>query len=140
MNKDVLVSIKGLQYTMDDGDDQGVETITRGQYYDKNGSEYITYDESPDGEETVKSRVKLSDGIIDITRKGSYSSHMFFELGKKNYTDYRTPFGNFIIGIDTKEMAINRSEDAIEAFVEYDMELNYELVGKCRIDMLIQSV
>ena len=42
MTKDVLITISGVQ--MLDDDDEDVEMVTRGDYYQKNGKHYIMYD------------------------------------------------------------------------------------------------
>ncbi len=141
MTKDVLIAIKGLQYASDDDNkDQRVETLTRGSYYLKNGKHYVAYEESPDGEETVKSLLKFDDTFFEVSRKGTYSVHMLFEEGKKNYTDYRTPFGNFIIGLDTESVVIEETENKMNIRISYDMEMNYEHLAKCNIEVLIKSI
>ena len=43
MNKNVLVSVSGIQLTIDG--ENPVEIISRGQYYKKNGKSYIKYKE-----------------------------------------------------------------------------------------------
>jgi len=140
MTKDVLITIKGLQYAVEDSDDQRVETITRGTFYNRNNKNYVTYEESPDGEDTVKSMVKFDETFFELTRKGKFSMHMLFEEGKKNYTDYSTPFGNLVIGIDTDTITVDEKENEIDVVILYDMEMNYEHVAKCRIDVKIQAV
>ena len=142
MTKDVLVTVKGLQYSLDGegGDDQRIETITRGNYYLKNGKHYVTYEESPDGSVNIKTMLKFDESFFELTRKGQYSVHMLFEEGKKNYTDYRTPFGNFVVGIDTSLIDIKEKEKEILLHIDYDMDMNYEHLAKCNIDVCIQNV
>lgn len=145
MNKDVLVTIKGLQYDLSENDkkddeDTRIETLTRGTFYQKENHNYITYEESPDGTETIKTLLKFSDHDFELTRKGTYSVHMTFEEGKKNYTDYHTPFGDFVIGIDTDTISLSSSEDEINMTIAYEMEMNYEHLANCRIDMQVKSV
>lgn len=142
MTKDVLVTVKGLQYSLDGegGDDQRIETITRGNYYLKNGKHYVTYEESPDGSVNIKTMLKFDESFFELTRKGQYSVHMLFEEGKKNYTDYRTPFGNFVVGIDTSSIEIKEKEKEILLHIDYDMDMNYEHLAKCNIDVCIQNV
>lgn len=142
MTKAVLVTVKGLQYSLEgeEGDDQRIETITRGNYYLKNGKHYVTYEESPDGSANIKTMLKFDESFFELTRKGQYSVHMLFEEGKKNYTDYRTPFGNFVVGIDTSSIEITEKEKEIDLHIDYDMEMNYEHLAKCNIDVCIQNV
>ena len=53
MTKDVLITIRGV-HTLDH-EDNDVEMIIRGDYYQKNGKHYILYEEILEGaEERVK--------------------------------------------------------------------------------------
>ena len=47
MTRDVLVSVSGIQLAEDDSNE--VEMITAGDYFWKNGSHYIIYDEVQEG-------------------------------------------------------------------------------------------
>ena len=51
MEKDVLISIRGLQYLMDEesGEQEPVEVMTTGSYYKKNGHHFLIYDEATEG-------------------------------------------------------------------------------------------
>ena len=54
MTKEVLLTIKGLQFTTDAGEEENgspepMEVITAGNYYKKNGKHYIMYDEVMEG-------------------------------------------------------------------------------------------
>ncbi len=142
MKKDVLVSIKGLLYTPDEEnkDDQRIETLTRGTFYNKANKNFVTYEESLDGEEIIKSMLKFDEHSLELTKKGKYNVHMIFEEGKKNYTNYNTPFGDLLIGIDTEFIKYKEADDEINMIISYDMEMNYSHVARCEIDMKIQSV
>ena len=53
MTKDVLITIRGV-HTMDE-EDNDVEMIVRGDYYQKNGKHYVLYEELLEGfKEPVK--------------------------------------------------------------------------------------
>lgn len=141
MTKDILLTITGLQYTkQDDGEEQAIETITRGNYYKKSGKHYVSFEETPDGENTAKSLIKFDEDSFEMNRRGKYSVHMNFENGKKYITEYPTPFGNLIMGIDTKSFLIDEREDEIRVSIEYDLDMNYEFVAESRIDVVISSV
>ncbi|MBO4678435.1 MAG: DUF1934 domain-containing protein [Lachnospiraceae bacterium] len=142
MNKDVLISIKGLQYTVSEEKegDTRVETLTRGQYYKRAGKHYVTFEEALDGDKPVKSMVKFDETSFEITRKGPYNVRLGFEAGKKAYTDYRTPFGEFLMGIDTTSIEYGEKENEILMRIEYDMEFNSEQLGRCVIDVKVTEV
>ena len=140
MNKEVLVSIKGLQYTGAEEDDNRVETLTRGSFYKRAGKSYVTFEESFDEHQIVKSLVKFDTDSFEITRKGPYSVRLSFENGKKYYTDYRTPYGEFLLGIDTRRIEVTELDTELIVTIEYDMEFNSESLGRCTIDMKLTEV
>ena len=57
MTKDVLITIRGV-HTMDE-EDNDVEMIVRGDYYQKNGKHYVLYEELLEGfKEPVKNIIR----------------------------------------------------------------------------------
>ena len=139
MTKDVLLSIKGLQFA-NEQDTEPVEVITSGDYYKRNGKHYILYDEVMEGFEGVtKNIIKLKENGLDVTKKGVTNVHMMFEKNKKNITYYNTPFGSIMIGIDAKDIKIEEKEESILVNVSYGLEVNYEHMADCNIVMNIQS-
>ena len=143
MTKDILLKISGLQFSADNDDPnepEPVEIIAPGEYYYKNGKHYILYDEVMEGFDGVtKNVLKLQDGLLEITRRGSSNVHMIFEKDKKNLTCYTTPFGNLMMGIDARRILIEESEEEIYAQVEYALDINYEYLADCRIVLDIRS-
>ena len=139
MTKDVLLSIKGLQFA-NEQDTEPVEVITSGDYYKRNGKHYILYDEVMEGFDGVtKNIIKLKEDCLDVTKKGVTNVHMMFEKNKKNITYYNTPFGSIMIGIDAKDIKIEEKEESILVNVSYGLEVNYEHMADCNIVMNIQS-
>ena len=99
MTKDVLISLRGLQFDQSDSDVEKIETIMPGSYYEKNGSHYVLYDEIMEGfSEPVKNRIKFGEHALELTRSGAVNVHMIFEENRKNMTSYNTPYGNILIG------------------------------------------
>lgn len=142
MTKDVLVSIKGLQYSVEetDNEDQRIETLNRATYANRNGHDYLAFDECFEGNVSVKNLIKFDDTFLEVNKRGEYSVHMLFEEGKKNYTNYNTPFGALMVGIDTKKITVERSENEIDIYVSYGMEINYEFVADSEIEVHISSI
>lgn len=139
MTKDVLVSIQGLQFEAG-SDDNGLETITAAQYYKKNDHHYVIYEEAMEGfSDTTKNILKWDDNSLDLTKRGLVNVHMVFEKNKKNMTDYKTPFGNILIGIDTRQVQVEESEGKIVLRVNYALEINYEYLADCKITMDVRS-
>lgn len=138
MTKDVLITIRGV-YTLDH-EDNDVEMIVRGDYYQKNGKHYILYEEILEGaEERVKNVIKISPSSMDIIKKGVTNSRMLFEKNKKNLSCYSTPVGNLVIGIQANHFYVEEQENSIKVNVDYSLDINYEHMSDCRICVDVQS-
>lgn len=140
MTKEVLISLRGLQFDQSETDTDKIETITVGSYYEKNGSHYVLYDEVMEGfEESTKNKIKFGEHFLELSRSGLINVHMIFEENKKNMTSYNTPYGNILIGIDTKKIHIAREPERIVVDVEYALDINYEYLSDCKILLDIRS-
>ena len=138
MTKDVLITIRGV-HTLDH-EDNDVEMIVRGEYYQKNGKHYILYEEILEGaEERVKNVIKISPSSMDIIKKGVTNSRMLFEKNKKNLSCYSTPVGNLVIGIQANHFYVEEQENSIKVNVDYSLDINYEHMSDCRICVDVQS-
>ena len=135
MTKDIFLSLKGLQFGVNEQTEE-LETITPADYYLRNGSHYVVYDELLEGcEETIKNMIKFKDSSLEVIKRGSMNVHMIFEENRKNITTYATPYGNILIGIDTGTIRIDEQEDCISVEVDYTLEANYQYLADCQIRM-----
>ncbi len=140
MTKEILLSLKGLQIENPQEDGDEIETITPGEYYQRNGSHYVIYDEVTEGfSDITKNMIKFKDSMLEVSKKGLFNVHMIFEEKKKNMTSYTTPYGNILIGIDTRTVRIDEQEDRIHIDVDYSLEANYQHLADCRIEMNVCS-
>ena len=141
MTKDVLVSIKGMQFMgMEEEPDEPIEVMTNGNYYFRNGSHYVKYEEIYEGfSETTSNLLKIRPECIELRKKGAANVHMVFETNKKNITYYETPFGKIQMGIATTGITLR--EDAAQMFVriEYTLDMNDSYVADCTLDMKVLS-
>lgn len=139
MTKEVLLAIKGLHFDVDQ-DDSKMETINFAEYYNKNNHHYVIYDEITEGfSESTKNIIKFKDHSLDLTKRGLVNVHMVFEENRKNMTNYSTPYGNILIGIDAKKVTCTERDEHIMVDVEYALEVNYEHLADCRIQMNIKA-
>lgn len=140
MTKDVLISLRGLQFDQSEADAEKIETIMPGNYYEKNGNHYVLFDEVMEGiAEPVKNRIKFGEHALELTRSGAVNVHMIFEENRKNMTSYNTPYGNILIGIDTRKIHIAQEAERILVDVDYALDVNYEYLADCRIVLDIRS-
>lgn len=140
MTKEVLLTLRGLQFDQREEDAGQVEMVTVGDYYKRNGKHYVVYEEITEGfSQPTKNRLKFSDHMLELSRNGLINVHMVFQENKKNLTNYNTPFGQILIGIDTKKIQIDEREDDIVVEVDYSLDVNYEFLSDCHIKIVVCS-
>lgn len=140
MTKDVLIALRGLQFDQSEAEADKIETIMPGTYYERNGSHYVLYEELMEGfYEMTKNRIKFGEHFLELTRSGLINVHMLFEENKKNMTNYSTPYGNILIGINTKKVHIDSNPDRIVVDVDYALDINYEYLADCKILVDVRS-
>ena len=145
MTKDVLVSISGLHTDiitgMTDEENEAIEVVTPGSYYCRNAKHYVIYDEVMEGMPgTIKNKIKITGtDSLEIMKTGISNAHMIFEKNKKNLTYYQTPYGQMLIGVNTKNMEVNVTDENIGVSVDYELDVNHEPLADCRIKMEIYS-
>ena len=126
MTKDVIVSISGLHMDMVANafreEEDAIEVVTPASYYWRNGKHYILYDEVLEGMGgTIRNKIKITGtDSLEIMKTGASNTHMVFEKNKKNLTYYRTPYGQLLVGLNTRDMEINVTEEKIDVLVDYE--------------------
>ncbi len=140
MDKNVLIHVKGIQRTDERDDQEPIEIVVPGEYYYRNGSHYLKYEERFEdcGEPTIN-YIKLSPKGMEVRKKGSVNTHMVFEQGKKNMTFYTTPFGTMEMGIAATGLEFSQSEEEIDMKVDYALEMNKEHVADCCLAIQAQT-
>ena len=133
MNKDVMITIKGMHFqNTSDGDN--IEVIQQGQYYHRGNMHYLVYEEPLEGSDQVtKNMLKFNESSLSYTKKGPLSGSMLFDTTEKNLSNYVTPFGNIIMGIDTKKIDIKEEDGRLNLKVDYSLDVNYEYMADCHI-------
>lgn len=140
MTKNVLIAIKGMQFE-GETDPEEIEVIQRGQYYERNGSHYLLYDEPVEGtSDIIKNRIKFKENEVQVAKKGAVNTTLTFTKNEKNMTNYATPFGNLVIGIDTQRIALDMSEKRMDIKVDYALDINYEFLADCKISIEVSAL
>ena len=132
MDERVFVSIKGLHFAsgVQDSDSDGsedeevIETVNTGRYKRSGENEYIKYSDMIDGED------KPCSNLIKITPDGTV---------ERTTTYYETPYGGIYLGINSKNIVIERSDERIYAGIEYTLELNHEIISESSVEIEISS-
>ena len=142
MNKDVIISVKGIQTSPSDKDANQIELVTEGKYYKKGKNYYVTYKESKvTGMEGTTTTVKVcDDGLVTLTRFGKVNTQFIFKEGKKHTSYYDTVYGTFIIDILTKVVNVDIDDRGGNIRVDYNIEIDDNKTGETDFYMQIREV
>ena len=139
MEKNVLLTISGLHRDTE-SEHGNVETVVEAEYYKRNDSHYLLYEEMQEGfEQASKSRIKFKENLLELTRQGLVYTHMIFEQNKRHTIQYATPYGVLSLEIATGKIRLQEKEDCIRVEVEYVLEADGEPVSDSRIEITIQE-
>lgn len=137
MTKDILVSVTGIQFEIDE--EEVIEVITSGNYYCKNGKHYILYEEQDEQQGATKNRIKIEPNRVEMKKNGAITTNMIFEEGKENITYYNTGFGTLLVQVKTSSITFLEQEDFIYVKILYSMDVNYAHVSDCRVEIKVKA-
>ena len=139
MKKKVRLTLTGRQR-----DEAGQENVTelsvQAEYYERNGSRYILYEENETGTGCTQNIIKLKDGLLELTRKGAVNTRMIFEEGQQHMTDYITPIGTLQLGIATAGVCLKQTNGCLEIHADYDLTDRGHILSHCNISIKIQDL
>ena len=120
--------------------DEPIEIVVPGEYYFRNGSHYLRYEEMLEdhGDPTVN-YIKISPKGMVVRKKGQVNTHMVFEQGKRNMAFYTTSFGTLEMGISATNLELKESDSRLDMKVNYSLDLNQEHVADCCLDIHAQG-
>lgn len=140
MTKEVKLYIKGVQ-KYDTHEDNDLETKANGEYYLRGDCHYILYEEYPEGvKQPIKNMLKIKSDSIEMVRRGLVNTSMIFDRKKQTVSHYKTPFGELLLGIDTKTIRILESDDFLCAEIEYALAAEGQHMADCRISIQVRSL
>ena len=129
MKKDAIISIRGRQELDDPGTDI-VTLVTAGRYYRRNGSYYVTYDETDlTGMTGTKTTLKVSSGSVTVLRTGLYPSQLVFEEGKRHMSLYETGYGPLTVAVRTEHIDSTLNDQGGSLNVRYAVEIDHAHAG-----------
>ncbi len=140
MNKNVIISVKGIQ-TSENQNENKLELITEGKYYRKNNAYFVTYKESEvTGMDGTITTIKVTeDGIVTLMRFGTVNTQFIFERGMKHISYYDTKFGTFTVGVFTNDVSIDVNDSGGEIWVDYRLEIDNNKAGNNDFHMFIRE-
>lgn len=135
-SKPIVLHIKS-NIVMKGEEDQAMDLMTEGKYYEKLGAHYLMYEETEvSGMAGDKTTIKLKEGKVVMHRYGENNSELTFEKGVRYDTLYKTPYGNFEMEVLASEVDYCISPDGCGA-VTLIYELSIKGIGESKTHMTI---
>ena len=140
MMKDVIINIKGEQGT--DDNQETVELTTDGRFGEKNGSYFISYDESEMlGLGDVKTCLYIKpDKSVVLQRSGAVESRLIVEEGKRSICCYSTPHGDLTIGIFGEFVKTELSGSGGNISMRYTIDSELKLISRNTVNISVREV
>lgn len=139
----VTLKIVGSQTSLD-GEENVIEMMTEGKYYEKNGSMFLVYDESElSGMEGSTTTLKIDDKEnrqVMMKRFGNNQSKLIFEKGIRHKTLYQTLYGAMDMEVLTSQIILVKDEEKSLKKLDLSYKLcvagDTELKNKLTIDII----
>ena len=130
MKKDVLINIKGVYQNEDDRD--VVEIFTTGSYSKKNGSYYISYEESEaTGFEGSRTTLKVDqEAKVTMQRSGNARAQLIIESGVRHQCHYDVGYGDLMIGVVGGRIKSNLDDSGGNLEFKYSLDVNSLLASE----------
>ena len=135
----VVVTVIGSQRD-ESGDEQSIELVTAGRHYQKNGVDYITYDESKlTGLEGTTTLLKLYDGYVVLVRMGNIEQRQEFRKGERSSCTYVTPYGAMEMSVATSDVAVAFAKGSGRVDIAYELEIQGRWQSSNRLAITIRE-
>lgn len=138
-----MLKIVGKQLFGLSEEEEQLEFMTEGKFYEKDDSIYLSYDESEfSGMEGCTTSLKITGDKIQMRRFGHsvpLDTEIQFEKGKRFTGYYDTPFGAVEMEVLTNDIVNNINKDAAKGTlnIDYHISLRGLSEGRNRLDIEI---
>ena len=140
MKKDVRITVRGTQ--INDGTPETMELITGGTMTGRNGKFAISYTETEltGTPGVVSTFLILNPERVVLTRDGPIRSRMVFVKGVKDESLYDLGFGTLLLGVYTKDIQIDLTEDGGRLFIDYTVEIEHSVSNQNIYEVIIEPI
>ena len=130
MEKDVVISIKGIQ-KYENTDPDVIELVTAGRLTRVGESYTLSYQESElTGLEGTLTTIQVDGKQVTLMRVGEFTSQMVFQEGRRHLSMYNTPYGAMAIGVNTRHLLADLTDQGGDIEIDYAIEIDHALAGR----------
>ena len=140
MIKDVWISISNCQ----SGGPVEENTLvfdTAGHYFIDDGVGVLSYQESElTGLEGTQTSVMVMPNQVVVDRAGMLTGRMVFREGTRDAFPYETPYGQMMLGIDTRKIRHNFNENGGDVEIDYITDLAHTFVTRNKFRISVKEM
>ncbi|MCI9155474.1 MAG: DUF1934 domain-containing protein [Lawsonibacter sp.] len=130
MEKEVVISIKGMQKYEGMAPDV-TELVTKGRLAREGESYILSYQESElTGLGGTLTTFQVEGDQVTLLRVGEFNSQLVFQEGRRHLSMYNTPYGAMAIGVNTRHLLAQLSDQGGDIEVDYAIEVDHALAGR----------
>ena len=130
MEKDVVISIKGIQNS-EGQDSDTIELVTEGRLTRDEGGYTLSYQESElTGLEGTLTTIQVEGEQVTLMRVGEVNSQMVFQEGRRHLSMYNTPYGAMAIGVNTRHLLAELTDQGGDIEIDYAIEIDHAIAGR----------
>lgn len=139
MKKERMIHLLSNQKSLE-GEDV-IDLVTHGTFHGDDQNYEIIYMETDDELKGCETTVKVENAgkNVSITRCGHYESQLILEKNKRHMSSYRTPYGDMLMGIFTKETSSKMKDGIGTLTLEYTIDINSGLVSTSHMTITVQE-
>ncbi len=139
MKKDAIIKIISTQRDGEGGSESAEMTVTGTVTH--NGSEsVIEYTEESEDAVAERTSVTVTDGkTVSIVREGEFSSEMSVERNRRHHTFYKTPYGEFTMGIYGNSVTWFRNGRKSVLKMKYTLDFNNGYISENSMNIYIEE-
>ncbi|SHJ79321.1 Uncharacterized beta-barrel protein YwiB, DUF1934 family [Anaerobranca californiensis DSM 14826] len=135
----VQILINSSQQTSSGRSDLAIEV--EGSVTSKGEATYLTYKE-PEGTglDNTTTTLKLEKDKVTLIRNGSTSLKQVFVAGEKTDSLYQTPYGNFPLKVESKDVKVELIKDKGKISLHYDLVIGGEKIQDQKLILVYYSI
>ena len=130
MEKEVIISIRGMQ-KYEGALPDVIELVTEGRLARDGESYTLSYQESEiTGLGGTLTTIQVEGEQVTLMRVGEYNSQMVFQEGRRHLSMYNTPYGAMTIGVNTRHLLAQLTDQGGDIEVDYAIEVDHAMTGR----------
>ena len=130
MEKEVIISIRGMQ-KYEGALPDVIELVTEGRLARDGESYTLSYQESElTGLEGTLTTIQVDGEQVTLMRVGEFNSQLVFQEGRRHFSMYNTPSGAMTIGVNTRHLLAQLTDQGGDIEVDYSVEVDHALAGR----------